>query len=89
MGHIADPNLVVAFLSLACAPMPFIFYKYGARLRQNSSYAPSAVVAKIKDVEAGVVKDEVIVVERKVEDSQDAEPESVLLEAGNGARVAA
>lgn len=33
---------MVAFLSLACAPMPFLFYKYGARLRKHSKYAPSS-----------------------------------------------
>jgi len=32
---------VVAFLSLACTPMPFLFYKYGEKLRKNSNYAPS------------------------------------------------
>lgn len=32
---------VVAFLSLACAPMPFLFYRYGAFLRRHSKYAPS------------------------------------------------
>jgi hypothetical protein len=36
-----DDVAVVAFLSLACTPMPFLFYKYGAKLRQNSKYTPS------------------------------------------------
>ncbi|WVQ79622.1 hypothetical protein IAT38_001722 [Cryptococcus sp. DSM 104549] len=33
---------LVACLSLACAPMPFLFYKYGAFLRRKSRYAPSS-----------------------------------------------
>lgn len=32
---------LVAFLSLACTPMPFLFMKYGSYLRRNSRYAPS------------------------------------------------
>ncbi|CAK9781173.1 unnamed protein product [Cutaneotrichosporon oleaginosum] len=32
---------LVAFLSLACAPMPFLFFRYGAYLRRHSKYAPS------------------------------------------------
>ncbi|GAA5867304.1 hypothetical protein JCM1840_005020 [Sporobolomyces johnsonii] len=30
----------IAFLSLALAPIPFIFYYYGARIRANSTFAP-------------------------------------------------
>ncbi|WVQ91212.1 hypothetical protein IAS59_005009 [Cryptococcus gattii] len=32
---------LVAFLSLACAAMPFLFYRYGSYLRRKSKYAPS------------------------------------------------
>ncbi|KAL1411387.1 hypothetical protein Q8F55_002343 [Vanrija albida] len=32
---------LVAFLSLMCTPMPFLFHRYGAVLRRNSKYAPS------------------------------------------------
>ncbi|WVR06765.1 hypothetical protein IAU60_003800 [Kwoniella sp. DSM 27419] len=32
---------LVAFLALACSPMPFLFYKYGPLLRRKSRYAPS------------------------------------------------
>ncbi|TXT09008.1 hypothetical protein VHUM_02482 [Vanrija humicola] len=32
---------LVAFLSLSCTPMPFLFHRYGAILRRNSKYAPS------------------------------------------------
>lgn len=33
---------IPAFLSLACVPFPFIFYKYGARIRQRCTYAAEA-----------------------------------------------
>jgi hypothetical protein len=32
---------LIAFLSLACTPMPFLFMRYGSYLRRNSKYAPS------------------------------------------------
>ncbi|BGP30492.1 hypothetical protein JCM10296v2_002247 [Rhodotorula toruloides] len=31
---------LIAFVALALAPIPFVFYIYGARIRQNSSFAP-------------------------------------------------
>lgn len=33
-----DPFSVLAFLSLACAPIPFLFYRYGHILRRKSKY---------------------------------------------------
>lgn len=36
---------IPAFLSLACVPFPFIFYKYGARIRQRCVYAARAEAA--------------------------------------------
>lgn len=33
---------IPAFLALACVPFPFIFYKYGARIRVNCKYAQQA-----------------------------------------------
>lgn len=33
---------IPAFLSLACVPFPFIFYKYGAHIRQRCTYAAEA-----------------------------------------------
>ncbi|KAJ5372875.1 Major facilitator superfamily domain general substrate transporter [Penicillium concentricum] len=33
---------IPAFLALACVPFPFIFYKYGARIRQRCKYASEA-----------------------------------------------
>ena len=35
--------LVLAFLALACAPLPFLFYRYGPYLRRNSRYIPSTL----------------------------------------------
>lgn len=37
--------LVLAFIALACAPMPFLFIKYGPQLRARSKFAPSFPVA--------------------------------------------
>ncbi|KAF9894560.1 hypothetical protein FE257_006445 [Aspergillus nanangensis] len=33
---------VPAFLAVACMPMPFLFFKYGARIRQRSRYSAEA-----------------------------------------------
>lgn len=33
---------IPAFLALACAPMPFLFYKFGKWLRDRSKYASEA-----------------------------------------------
>lgn len=33
---------VPAFLALLCVPMPFIFYKYGAKIRERCKYAREA-----------------------------------------------
>jgi len=31
---------LIAFVSLALAPIPFVFYYYGAHIRRNSTFAP-------------------------------------------------
>jgi hypothetical protein len=33
---------IPAFLSVLCVPLPFIFYKYGAQIRQRCTYAAEA-----------------------------------------------
>src|SRR5947208_1020063 len=33
---------IPAFLALACVPFPFLFYKYGASIRQRCKYAAEA-----------------------------------------------
>ena len=38
---------LVAFIALACMPMPFLFFKYGPRIRQGSKFAP-CIDLKIK-----------------------------------------
>lgn len=48
MGRYSDSNFcaqwactLIAFLALICAPIPFVFYKYGKTIRGWSKYAPS------------------------------------------------
>lgn len=31
---------LIAFIALALMPIPFVFYKYGAYIRRNSTFAP-------------------------------------------------
>lgn len=38
-------STVPAFLSLACLPMPFIFFKYGPAIRQRCKYSAKAAQA--------------------------------------------
>ncbi|GFZ43119.1 hypothetical protein JCM24511_00837 [Saitozyma sp. JCM 24511] len=47
---------LLAFLSLACVPIPFLFVKYGHRLRASSKYAPSAPIATDPDVTPDTVE---------------------------------
>ena len=44
---------IPAFLALACVPAPFLFYKYGARIRQKQKYSREAheMLLKIKQSE--------------------------------------
>jgi hypothetical protein len=35
-------STLVAFLALICTPMPFLFYRYGASVRQRCRYAKQA-----------------------------------------------
>lgn len=45
---------LIAFIALLLAPIPFVFYIYGARIRQNSSFAPGhkpAAAAPAKEEE--------------------------------------
>ncbi|KAK2752859.1 hypothetical protein FQN54_008012 [Arachnomyces sp. PD_36] len=41
---------VPAFLALACAPLPFLFYKYGAAIRERCKYSAEAakIMAQLK-----------------------------------------
>jgi hypothetical protein len=35
-------SMIPAFLTLACAPLPFLFYKWGGRIRVRCKYAAAA-----------------------------------------------
>ncbi|AFR97263.1 multidrug transporter [Cryptococcus neoformans C23] len=52
---------LVAFFSLVCAPMPFLFHRYGSYLRRKSKYAPSipsVALNKAGEMEQTRMKDE-------------------------------
>lgn len=44
-------STLVAFLALACAPLPFLFFRYGEKIRLRSKYAKEAakIAAMIKE----------------------------------------
>lgn len=44
---------LLAFISLACCGIPFLFYIFGARIRRRSRFAYSEVAAGGKDIESG------------------------------------
>jgi hypothetical protein len=64
-------STLVAFLALACAPLPFLFYKYGERIRLRSKYAKEA--AKI----AGMMKERAEKQRQLEKQGQRVVPESV------------
>ena len=49
---------IPAFLSLACVPLPFLFWKYGARIRAKCKFAAEAseFLAKIRESQAAAAK---------------------------------
>lgn len=51
---------IPAFLSVACIPFPFLFYKYGEKLRNKGKYAAEAAVAlqKLLAQQSGPVNNE-------------------------------
>ncbi len=38
---------LLGFLALACAPFPYLFYRYGAAIRARSKYAPNVTPATV------------------------------------------
>ena len=48
-------STIPAFLSLACVPFPFLFYKYGAKIRSKCKFAAEAaqVLAEIRAMQEG------------------------------------
>jgi hypothetical protein len=63
-------STLVAFLALACAPLPFLFYRYGERIRLQCKYAKEA--AQI----ASMMKERAEK-QRQLEKQERREPESV------------
>ncbi|KIK64990.1 hypothetical protein GYMLUDRAFT_160423 [Collybiopsis luxurians FD-317 M1] len=52
-------STLVGLICLVLSPMPFLFYKYGARIRQNSKYAPCLdlkIAKQIAEQEAAEVR---------------------------------
>lgn len=49
---------IPAFLALACVPVPFLFWKYGASIRAKCKYAAeaSAFLEKIRESQAAAAK---------------------------------
>ncbi|ODO08297.1 multidrug transporter [Cryptococcus wingfieldii CBS 7118] len=77
---------LVAFLALACTPLPFLFYRYGAFLRRRSRYAPSTsiVVPSSHDEEKGEEKEEEGLSKVRSRGEEGLEPEWAR-DAGEGA----
>lgn len=48
-------STIPAFLALACVPMPFLFYKYGPKIRESCKYAAqsAAFMQKLQQASAG------------------------------------
>ncbi|KIK53038.1 hypothetical protein GYMLUDRAFT_179505 [Collybiopsis luxurians FD-317 M1] len=44
---------LIALLALALAPMPFLFYKYGAKIRERSKFAPCLVCLSFQSDDLG------------------------------------
>ncbi|OCF31946.1 multidrug transporter [Kwoniella heveanensis BCC8398] len=75
---------LVAFLSLICAPMPFLFYRYGPYLRRKSRYAPSVPLTQAEieassetpeQLEAEAARDELRKVETRLNEDEALEPQ--------------
>ena len=62
---------LLAFVALACAPMPFLFYKYGPVIRAKSRFAPTGSSAPTAPSPAGEEK-KVTVVEAPAAEDENA-----------------
>jgi hypothetical protein len=67
---------IPAFLSLACVPFPFIFYKYGARIRKRCTYAAEADAFMQRLAQKNQAQVEVRT--EKEEESEKTDPNAVL-----------
>lgn len=55
-------STLIALVALVLVPIPFLFFKYGARIRANSKFAPCMdlkIAAEIAEEKEGVEKLEV------------------------------
>ena len=71
---------IPAFLALACVPFPFLFYKYGPKIRRNCKYAREAAetMAELQRRDPADMKDSDIVSDKGLEKAEpDLEPEGV------------
>ncbi|WVQ99728.1 hypothetical protein IAU59_006870 [Kwoniella sp. CBS 9459] len=72
---------LVAFLSLICAPMPFLFYKYGPLLRRKSRYAPSVpltpaqMAAEFPEQQEEALRDELRKTQSRIREDEALEPQ--------------
>jgi MFS transporter, DHA1 family, multidrug resistance protein len=57
---------LLGLISLILAPSPFLFYKYGARIRASSKFAPCVDlrIAKELELEAATAKEKVDGIEK-------------------------
>lgn len=70
-------STIPAFLSLACVPFPFLFYKYGAKIRSKCKFAAEAaqVLAEIRAMQDGAPTEAVGTASARP--SAEKEPEQV------------
>lgn len=68
---------LAGFLALACMPMPFLFYRYGEKIRSYSKFSPTATAPKAPTPAAGSAEPPAPVVEKVPQPSIDTalEPE--------------
>ncbi|KAK1967087.1 major facilitator superfamily transporter [Colletotrichum sublineola] len=71
---------VPAFLSLACLPFPFLFYKYGHVIRRKCAFAAeaAAVLERMRQTHQEVNEDEAMAEEEKNERAKSANGAGVL-----------
>ena len=63
---------IPAFLAVACVPFPFLFYKYGDKIRAKCEYAAEAanVLEKIRSQHVNVTEDDAMVEAAQLEKSR-------------------
>ncbi|KAJ5150233.1 hypothetical protein N7448_001811 [Penicillium atrosanguineum] len=85
---------IPAFLSALCVPLPFIFYKYGAQIRQRCTYAAEAdaFMRRLAEKNQAEIRREEVEekteIEDEVDDTSDSEVLSTVPSRGTIARFA-